>query len=100
MSSPLVSKLVKRLPVVTAGVVRPDEFAVFCALAPSSMPVVSGAWSSNVDSEGVETVEQLRYLRKIGCDVAQGYLVAHPLEADTLADWCDEFERRWPQLAG
>jgi EAL domain-containing protein (putative c-di-GMP-specific phosphodiesterase class I) len=51
-------------------------------------------------AEGVETVEQLRFLRAIRCNVAQGYLIARPLEPEALAPWCDEFERRWPELAG
>ena len=51
-------------------------------------------------AEGVETVEQLRFLRSVRCDVGQGYLIAHPLEGDALPAWCDDFKRRWPELAG
>jgi EAL domain-containing protein (putative c-di-GMP-specific phosphodiesterase class I) len=51
-------------------------------------------------AEGVETAEQLRFLRSIRCDVAQGYLIAQPLEGNRLRGWCDEFEERWPELAG
>ena len=49
-------------------------------------------------AEGVETPEQLRFLRSIRCDVVQGYLVAQPLEPEALASWSVEFEKKWPAL--
>ena len=48
-----------------------------------------------VTAEGVETEEQLMLLRELGCDVAQGYFVAKPLDPDQLIPWLDEFEERW-----
>ena len=36
-------------------------------------------------AEGVETEEQLRIVRDIGCDLAQGYLLSRPVEASEIA---------------
>jgi diguanylate cyclase (GGDEF)-like protein len=41
----------------------------------------------SVVGEGVETAGILAGLRRTGCDVAQGYLLAHPMPVDQLADW-------------
>ena len=51
-----------------------------------------------VTAEGVETAEQLKLLRELGCDVAQGYFVARPLEPDKLKDWIVEWRDRWENL--
>lgn len=51
-----------------------------------------------VTAEGVETVEQLAALRDLGCDLIQGYLLAHPLEADELVPWASRHKRRWKLL--
>ena len=49
-------------------------------------------------AEGVETVAQLRAVRELGCDVAQGYLVSPPLPGDELIAWNEQFKERWPTL--
>ena len=49
-------------------------------------------------AEGVETVEQLRLVRELGCDVVQGYLISPPLEPEALKPWKQDFRKRWPKL--
>jgi len=52
-----------------------------------------------VVAEGIETVAQLRYLRRLGCVLGQGYLLARPQPAGTIgellmraAPWADVLE--------
>ncbi len=40
--------------------------------------------------EGIETVEQLSELRRAGCDLAQGFLLARPLAAEKIDEMLDE----------
>ena len=49
-------------------------------------------------AEGVETTEQLRIVAELGCDLAQGYLIAEPLEPHALGPWKKAFRRRWPKM--
>jgi EAL domain-containing protein (putative c-di-GMP-specific phosphodiesterase class I)/CheY-like chemotaxis protein len=42
-------------------------------------------------AEGVETREDWELLTELGCDVAQGYLIAKPMPADQLWPWYDAF---------
>jgi EAL domain-containing protein (putative c-di-GMP-specific phosphodiesterase class I) len=49
-------------------------------------------------AEGVETVEQLRMVRELGCDLVQGYLISPPMEPSKLKAWKQQFRRRWPSL--
>ncbi len=54
----------------------------------------------SVTAEGIETADQLLLLRELGCDVAQGYLIATPLEPHDLNGWQDNFRRRWLNYVG
>ena len=42
-------------------------------------------------AEGVETVEQLRAVQELGCDLVQGYLISPPMEPRQLKAWKQEF---------
>jgi len=41
----------------------------------------------SVVAEGVETAEQARLLKALGCDVLQGYLIGYPMGAAAAGDW-------------
>jgi diguanylate cyclase (GGDEF)-like protein len=57
------------------------------AAIPEAIIAMAHGLSLQVIAEGVETEEQLAFLRARGCDLAQGYLFAEPLEED-------DFEKR------
>ena len=38
-------------------------------------------------AEGIESFETLEYLRSIGCDLAQGYAIKEPLDAQGIHEW-------------
>jgi EAL domain-containing protein (putative c-di-GMP-specific phosphodiesterase class I)/GGDEF domain-containing protein len=52
-----------------------------------SMITLSHGLGYRVVGEGVETAAAAELLRDMGCDEAQGYLFARPLETDDVARW-------------
>jgi EAL domain-containing protein (putative c-di-GMP-specific phosphodiesterase class I) len=38
-------------------------------------------------AEGVETKEEWELVNELGCDMAQGYLIARPMAAEDLVAW-------------
>ena len=49
-------------------------------------------------AEGVETVEQLRLVRELGCDLVQGYFISPPMPGEALGEWRSNFRSVWPDL--
>jgi len=47
-----------------------------------------------VVAEGVETVEQLRLLRALGCDAMQGFLLGRPMPAEDVPAYLDQIGAR------
>jgi diguanylate cyclase (GGDEF)-like protein/PAS domain S-box-containing protein len=76
----------KRFPIDTLKIDRsfttgiPDD-ASDCAIA-STIISIAQQLNHKVIAEGVETVEQLAFLKSSGCDEVQGYLFSRPLPAE------------------
>jgi EAL domain-containing protein (putative c-di-GMP-specific phosphodiesterase class I) len=69
-----------------------------CRLIIQSVAELAHGLGLTATAEGVETVEQLRLVRELGCDLAQGYLISPPIEPALMQDWQKQFRRRWPSL--
>jgi EAL domain-containing protein (putative c-di-GMP-specific phosphodiesterase class I) len=42
-----------------------------------------------VTAEGVEDLDTLNYVNSLGCDLAQGYLIGHPMPGDAARSWTE-----------
>ncbi len=69
-----------------------------CRLIIQSIAGLAHGLGLTATAEGVETVEQLRLVRELGCDVVQGYLISPPLEPNALKGWQTKFRRAWPAM--
>ncbi len=82
----------KRLPVTTLKI---DQSFVRDIITDSNdRAIVKGlvglapAFDLKVIAVGVETIEHGSLLMQLGCDLAQGYGIAHPMPANELPGWC------------
>ncbi|MFQ3453213.1 EAL domain-containing protein [Bradyrhizobium sp. UFLA01-814] len=64
---------------------RPDSAAIVRSIITLAQELQIG-----VVAEGVETAEQLDYLRQTGCDEVQGYLVGRPVAVDHVFALLDQ----------
>ncbi|MET3999578.1 EAL domain-containing protein [Marinobacterium sp. MBR-109] len=53
---------------------------------------MSHAMELTVVAEGIETDRDLRVLRELGCDQAQGYHIARPMRAEELVKWARRYQ--------
>jgi len=53
---------------------------------------LAAAFHRAVIAEGVETAEHGELLLKLGCDLAQGYGIAHPMPAQDLPGWVTHWQ--------
>ncbi len=52
------------------------------------IPMIKGMGYQTI-AEGVETKEQVGFLREIGCEMAQGYYYAKPMAEDAFIKYCE-----------
>jgi EAL domain-containing protein (putative c-di-GMP-specific phosphodiesterase class I) len=69
-----------------------------CRLIIQSITDLAHGLGLTATAEGVETIEQLRLIRELGCDNVQGYLISPPLEPEKLKEWQSSFRRAWPEM--
>ncbi|MFZ2854117.1 MAG: EAL domain-containing protein [Rhodocyclaceae bacterium] len=81
----------KRLPVTQLKI--DQSFVCDMLDNPDDLSILDGvlclatAFRRQVIAEGVETVAHGTLLLQLGCELAQGYGIAHPMPAEELADW-------------
>jgi len=69
------------------------SFVIYCATSRESLVIVKSiidlAHNLNlkVVAEGVETLDVLELLRRLGCDLAQGFHIGRPMEGARLPAW-------------
>jgi len=94
----------KRLP---ANVLKIDQSFVRDMLDdPENLTILEGvlglasAFRLNVIAEGVETPDHGLVLLQLGCEVAQGYGIAHPMPAEEFPRWIAEWhsDPRWAHV--
>jgi len=53
---------------------------------------LSNAFRREVIAEGVESVEHGEMLLKLGCKIAQGYIIAHPMPPQEIEEWIKHYD--------
>ena len=69
-----------------------------CRLIIQSIADLAHGLGLTATAEGIETAEQLRLVRELGCDVGQGYLISPPIDPEMLGEWKKSFRAQWPKL--
>lgn len=79
-------------------VIKVDRSFVLHAEQPANSAVIqttaalAHTLGRKVCAEGIETEEAWHRARALGCDVAQGYLLARPMPASEFADWIQNWD--------
>ncbi len=59
-----------------------------------NLVLIAKRFGMTVTVEGVETREAIDILKRLGCDAAQGYGIAHPMSASATRDWMASYNNR------
>ena len=88
---------ISRLETIPADVVKVDKrFVDVGSTSAKLLPLMiqsAHAFGLPVVAEGVETSEQLTVLRVLGCEMAQGFFLARPMDAVTAGQWQEASDR-------
>jgi EAL domain-containing protein (putative c-di-GMP-specific phosphodiesterase class I) len=77
-----------------ADIVRSKD----CRLIVKTVVDLAHGLDLTATAEGVETLDQLRLVKELGCDLAQGYYISPPLEPHRLDAWRVKFSGGWPSM--
>lgn len=69
-----------------------------CRLIVKAVTELAHGLGLTVTAEGVETIEQLRLIHELDCDLVQGYLISPAMRPENLKNWRNEFRSRWRDL--
>ena len=67
-----------------------------CRLIVKTITDLAHGLGLTATAEGIETIEQLRLVQELGCDIAQGYLISPPIAPGAAGHWKDEFRSAGP----
>ena len=70
-----------------------------CRLIVRSIAELAHGLGLTATAEGVETLEQLKLVKELGCDLVQGYFISPPLPGSELGAWRKRFRGSWARLS-
>ncbi|MBT3305911.1 MAG: bifunctional diguanylate cyclase/phosphodiesterase [Alphaproteobacteria bacterium] len=66
-----------------------------CGVIARAVTTLGHSFGMEITAEGVETEDQLNFLRALKCDEIQGYYFSRPLPGDELEEFLRNFEDTW-----
>ncbi len=74
---------------------NPDDLAIL-----ESIVGLANAFHRNTLAEGIESIQQGKILLQLGCEIAQGYLIAKPMPAKQLPEWIKNWKpiQQWRNI--